>query len=153
MGFDTSSTRALDGSSPCAEGAGYETLHPVLTDVGPAQFADATGGCELLVNAVIQPSNLIKFGKLKRDAKRGTATQKVKVPGPGELALSGKGVARRATTVDRAGGAKLKIKSSGRTKRKLAAAGKVKVKVSVTFSPAGGDPNTAKRKVKLKKRV
>jgi hypothetical protein len=39
------------------------------------------------------PSNAFSFGKLKRNKRRGTATLIVLVPGPGELALTGKGPA------------------------------------------------------------
>lgn len=46
-------------------------------------------------NADWQPLSQIRFGKLKRNKKKGTATLTVEVPAPGILALSGKGVVKK----------------------------------------------------------
>jgi hypothetical protein len=159
VGVDSTSTRAVSAASTCAfPGSSYSTYHPVLANGGSFQLPEATSICELLVNAVVQPSSVFSFGNVSY--KKGTATLRVNVPGPGELSLSGKGVAKQATgrqatvskTVTEAGVATLKIKPKGKTKKKLAQTGKAKVKVSVTFSPVGGTPNTEKHTIKLKKR-
>jgi hypothetical protein len=154
VGIDTTSTRAYaDYPSNCAPGAGYFTYHPVLTD-GPFQPSDANSICELLVNMVIQPSNTFSFGKAKRNIKAGIVILTVEVPGPGDLAVSGKGVKGVVSkTAGAAGNIKLKIKAKGKARTKLNTTGKATVSPAVTFSPVGGVPNTEKRKVKLRKRL
>jgi hypothetical protein len=104
------------------------------------------------------------FAKLKRNKKRGTATLTVEVPGPGTLALIGKGLVKQrpgpvsraprvlAKAVSAAGKVKLKIKAKGKKKAKLNETGKVKVKAKVTFTPTGGAPNTKSKRIKLVKR-
>jgi hypothetical protein len=107
-------------------------------------------------------SHEFTIGKVKRNTKKGTATIAVDVPGPGELALTGKQVkrqrparaARRTATkpVSAAGIVKLKIKAKGKAKKKLNKKGKVKVKTKITYTPTGGTPSSQNKKVKLKKK-
>ncbi len=98
------------------------------------------------------------FGKLKRNAKRGTAIIPVTVPGAGTLSLSGKGVVKQGASVARARSGKavtsastvkLLVKPKGRAKGKLRRRGKAKVKPTVTFSPSGGPPVAQPRSIKL----
>jgi hypothetical protein len=158
VGIDTSATWAISANpGGCFNGAYYVTFHPVLTNGGSPQFFDANASCELLVNAVVEPSSTVKFGKLKGPFK-GIYFLTVEVPGPGELSLRGKGVARQASagvgtiskTVAKAGEAKVKIKPKGKVKRALARSSKAKVKVKITFAPVGGVPGTTKHKLKLR---
>lgn len=107
-------------------------------------------------------SNQFSFGKVKRKRKNGTALLPVTVPGPGTLALSGRGIvvqrrpraagsaADRAVTA--AGTVKLLIKAKGKAKRKLNRTGKAKVKAKVTYTPTDGAANTKTPKVKLIKK-
>jgi hypothetical protein len=141
----------LDGNPrsqpPCIGGS-------PIPDIG-AYEATPTVACP-------KPSNLFRFGKLKRNKKKGTAKLAVKLPGPGTLSLRGKGVVSQprggtpakpaVRTISRAGTVKLLIKAKGKRKRKLNGAGKVKVKLRVTYTPTGGDPNTRVKKAKLIKR-
>jgi hypothetical protein len=160
VGIDTSATWAQSASpGSCSKGAFFVTFHPVLTDGGSPQSFDANSSCELLVNAVVQPSTTIKFGPLKGNFKAGKFFLTVEVPGPGELSLSGRGVAKQASgsgtavasrTVTVAGPVKLPIKPKGRAKRTLERTGKAKVRLQITFSPVGGEPATTQHKVKLK---
>jgi subtilisin-like proprotein convertase family protein len=109
----------------------------------------------------IKPPNNFSFGKVKKNKHKGTATISVDVPGPGTLELSGKGVkAQRprsgeritaARPVSAAGTVTLPIKAKGKKKRKLNSKGKTKLKVNVTYTPAGGAPNTVPKSVKLVK--
>ena len=99
------------------------------------------------------------FGALKRNKKKGTATLTVNVPSPGELTGSGKGarvaspgLASLSKSVG-AGAAQLLIKAKGKRKKKLNRTGKVKLNVAVTYTPAGGQPNTKPLKVKLTKKL
>ena len=110
-------------------------------------------------HAVAKPSNRFSFGKAKLNKKKGTATLDVIVPGPGELALSGKGVkpasaagALTARSVPAAGTVQLPIRATGKKKKKLKRKGKVSLSVAVTYTPTFGDPGTQSTRVKLKKR-
>jgi virginiamycin B lyase len=109
------------------------------------------------------PSNEFSFGKLKRNKRRGTATLIVFAPGPGELALNGKGLVKQRTTADggnlrtieraltATGKVKLRIKAKGRKRRKLNRTGRVKVAAKVTYTPTFGLPATKTRKIRLRK--
>jgi DNA-binding beta-propeller fold protein YncE len=110
-----------------------------------------------------EPYAHFKFGKVKRNKRRGTAKLPVTVPGGGTLTLTGKGVVKQRAAPDSsrsralgrkvgaAGTVKLLIKAKGKRKRKLNRKGKVKVKVKVAFTPAVGTPSAQTKKLKLKK--
>ncbi len=106
-------------------------------------------------------SNRFSFGNLQRRRNKGTATLRVRVPGPGRVSLSGSGVVRRVVREERSAGAhavpaagtvKLLIKAKGKAKRKLNRTGGVRVKVRVAYTPTGGTPNAKTRKLKLIKK-
>ena len=99
-----------------------------------------------------RPSNLFRFGKLKRNKKKGTATLAILVPGPGTLTLSGKGLARQHASPHGVETVKLAVKGKGKAKKTLSRSGTAKVKLKVTFTPTGGDPNTKAKAVKLIRR-
>ncbi len=104
-----------------------------------------------------------KVGPEKLNRAKGTATLFVRVPGPGRLSLSGKGLAKgrsqrvaRATTglgrkVKR-GRAKLVVKPKGKLKQRLARSGKVKIKTKVVFTPRGGSKATQSKRLTLIRR-
>ncbi len=77
---------------------------------------------------------------------------KVDVPGPGQLALAGKGLKGAAANLSAAGETSLPIKPKGKLRRKLKDKGKAKVTAEVTFTPDGGEPGTQAKKVKLVKK-
>ncbi len=116
------------------------------------------------IGTAAAPSNSFSFGKLKRNKRKGTAILTVIVPGPGTLALRGRGLVKQrlrgatrpasalARAVSAAGKVKLKIRSKGKKKRKLHHIGSVKVKARVTFTPTGGTPKTKAKRIKLVKR-
>jgi hypothetical protein len=95
-------------------------------------------------------SNAFTFGKLKRNTKKGTATLSVKLPGPGNLTLGGKGVKRAKKSAAVAGAVKLKIRPTGKKRMKLRRTSTVKLRVKVTYAPTGGTPASKFRAVKLK---
>jgi len=105
--------------------------------------------------AVVQPkpSNQFSFGPLKRNVKKGIGTLAVKVPGPGTIALSGKGLKKSKASTSAAGTVKLKLKAAGKAQKKLKEKGKVKLKANVTFTPTGGDPATKSKSLTLKKKL
>jgi hypothetical protein len=120
------------------------TAPPAAEDDPPAQ----PGG-----QAIPPPSNAFSLGKPKLNRKAGTATEPVTLPGPGELDLTGKGVAEQHRTAAGAGELDLRVKPKGKAKRRLKRKGKAKVRITVTFTPTGGTANTATAKVKLRKRA
>jgi hypothetical protein len=106
----------------------------------------------------VNTANSVKLAKPKLNKKKGTAILPVTVPGAGELALSGKGaVAQRAAgavvskTVSGPGVVRLKVKAKGKSRQKLNRTGSVNLKVTITFTPAAGNPSSRKAKIKLKK--
>ncbi len=97
------------------------------------------------------PSNAFKFGKLKLNEKKGTATLAVTVPGAGRLTLSGKGLKKASASAKQAGSVKLVVKAAGKAAKQLAANGKAKLKAKIAFTPAGGTTATQTKKLTLKK--
>ncbi len=106
-----------------------------------------------LVPTSATPSNAFKFGQLKRNRAKGTAVLFVSLPGPGTIALAGKGVVGKpAKAVSAAGVVKLQIKAKGKSRRSLSRVGKVKVNAKVTYTPTGGIANTEAKTIKLLRR-
>src|SRR5262249_47744693 len=103
----------------------------------------------------VKPSNSFSLGKPKANPGRGTATVPATLPGPGELAVSGKGVrassagAVESLKVGGPGVVKVKIKPLGKTRSRLRATGKAKVQPTIAYTPTGGDASSQKRKVRL----
>jgi len=108
------------------------------------------------------PSNDFEFDKVQLNKKKGVAFLTVFLPGPGDIGLSGKGLAgvplssvTASREVAAAGPVKLKVKpgKKGKRARKVRQAlrrkGKAVVKVLVTYVPRGGFANTQVRRVKL----
>jgi hypothetical protein len=157
----------LSSSSPtsgCAYAVDGETYLRHIGPLGDGTAApfDPRSGVLINVQAVVatQPSNQFSFNKLVRNKAKGTAKLPVQVPGPGTLALTGKGVkvqraggeARVSRAVKAAGTVKLTINAKGAKKATLKETGKVKVKVKVTYTPSGdvpGVPKTLTRRIKL----
>lgn len=143
------------------------TFLPVAGGLANGTLTGGDGSAVLRGTGVAQPvlqqaqaSNLFSFGKLKLNKKKGTATLTIDVPGPGNLALGGKGVVKQrggtaaaSKAVSKAGKVTLRIKAKGKKKAKLIDTGKVKVKPKVTFSPTGGTPATQTRRITLKKNL
>ena len=94
----------------------------------------------------------LTLGKLKRNKRTGGATLTASVAHPGDLTLKAKGAKTVRRTAAAAGQVKLKIKPKGKLKRKLRRRGKAKVRVKVSFVPPGGEPASAAKKAKLKRR-
>jgi hypothetical protein len=113
--------------------------------VRPQRSGCDVGAFELEPASAAAPtSSAFRFGKLKRNKRRGTATLTVIVPGPGTLALGGRKVRPQSTSET-----KLLIRARGKAKRRLARKGRVKVRVRVTYTPTGGMPASMARNVQL----
>jgi hypothetical protein len=97
------------------------------------------------------------FEKVKPKKKKGITIVQVKFPGPGTYAVSGTGVkslagsaSSRALAADDK--VKLRIRATGKKRKKLNGKGKVKLTPSVTYTPACWAPISQSVKVKLIKR-
>lgn len=99
-----------------------------------------------------EPSNAIGLGKLTRNRKKGTATLRVSVPGPGTLKVrAGKRIKAKAPKPKRAGTLRVKIRAKGKGVKALNRTGKLKGTLRLTFTPRGGAPSTVTRAVTLSK--
>jgi hypothetical protein len=96
----------------------------------------------------------VTLGKVKVNAKKGTATVAVTVNGPGELRLSGPSVKSASVRSSGAGTVSLSIKPRGKGLKRLKKAGKAVVAFKVVFSPAaGGTASTASKSATLRRPV
>lgn len=126
--------------------------------IGQVQTGRSSWGIKPVEPTPEPPSNVFTFGALTRDKSKGTATQTVTVPGPGELVLGGSGVVAQRPSTDRSlrlavvgGDVLVKIKAKGEAKKKLKKKGKATVNPTFTFTPTGGTASTQTKQVKLKK--
>ena len=95
------------------------------------------------------PSNDFEIGKPKRNEGSGSARLPVTVPGPGKLLLRGSDLKRAARETEEAGKVRLRVKPDGSTRSELEDSGSARVKASVTYTPAGGNPRTKAKGLKL----
>jgi Calx-beta domain len=110
---------------------------------------DAKPAGNASVEIAIGPDNAFRFGKVVRNERKGTARLFVKVPGPGVLVVSGKGVKKVKKTVKKAGNVGVPIKPKGKTVGVLAGEGEAKVRAKVAFTPSEGSVSSKTKKVKL----
>jgi hypothetical protein len=108
-------------------------------------------GTRVNVSAVLDPTNAITLGAVKKNKKKGNATLTVTVPNPGALSLSGKGVKAATVSAAAAGEVPVVIRAKGKKKSILNDDGKVKLSPTVAFTPTGGSETQQATKVKLKK--
>ena len=94
----------------------------------------------------------LKFGAVKLDPAKGTATLKVKVPSGGKLTIAGKGVAKVKKKAKKKKTLKVKIASTGSASAQLGSSGSVKVKVKATFKPTSGISVSKTKSIVLKLR-
>jgi hypothetical protein len=125
---------------------------------GATRAADATGNStEALVQATIEPTNTIAFGALTRNKKKGTATQTITLPNPGQLSYSGTGVSVTGPASAAApGDVQVTVGATGKKRKKLNKKGKVSVSFGTTYTPNFGaasiTPDALTLRKKLKKK-
>jgi hypothetical protein len=155
-----------DVNSPCS--TAVDAAHVYWASGGIARAnLDGTGVDKSLISAPRRSdpingvavdalfSNEFGFGKVKKDERKGTARLTVKVPGPGDFELRGKGIKTASKDASHAGKLKLAVKPTGTAKQILNQTGEAKVRAAVTYTPDGGipdTPNTESEKIKLVKR-
>lgn len=123
-----------------------------LLGQGSTRDGLTTNTREVLVQAVVEPSNTLGFGKQVKNRKKGNARLTVDMPNAGLLSISGEGVkvaGGASRTIAAPGPLTLTIKAKGKQARKLRENRKVKLNPSFTFTPNDGVARTESRKVKL----
>ena len=139
---DALTSTDLDGSPRVVDGNGDGSA---VIDRGAYELPTPVPAA----NAPTSPSNAFKFGKLKRNKRKGTAKLQVEVPGPGRLVLTGKKVKKSSLDAKRAGTFALKIVPKSKLARQLKSKGAAHVSVKVAFTPSDGTTNTRTRSLKL----
>ena len=138
IGFDSSLFTAYGA---CQTKASSYSFSPPLIDAATLEQPSANGSCELLINAVVSPSAAVAFGK-GTISRRGRASLGLRVPGPGDLALTGRGIKPVSKQVGRAGLLNLPLVLVGSAPHQLANRGRVTIRFSATFTPSGGSGET-----------
>jgi hypothetical protein len=157
------STMALAPTSPAVNrGSGSLGVdqrgdpRPVLYPGVPLSAAPGANGADIgayELQAPPLPSNAFRFGKVKLNKKKGTATVAVIVPGPGAVRLVGsKKVKKAGKTAKAAGTVKILLKAKGKALKALNRKGKVKVKAKFSFTPTGGTIASRTKTLKLVKK-
>jgi hypothetical protein len=139
VGLDSSQSTAYGACQMGAYSYGFE---PPLADGASLVPPLLSGSCELLVNAVVEPSATVVFGKGTVARATGKAKLALKLPGPGKLLLRGKGIKKVTRQIGRAGPLSLPLKISAEVRKKLSNGGGLKLKLSETFAPTGGNSAT-----------
>lgn len=102
--------------------------------------------------AFTKPSNAFSIVGVRHHRRKGTATLRVLVPGPGSLVLHGKRIVRATLQAGAAGTYRLVARAKGRALRVLRRHGKVGVRAHVTYTPTLGSPSSKLKKLKLVKK-
>lgn len=100
-------------------------------------------------DAAAPVDNSFRLGKARLNRRRGTATLTVEVPGPGLVAVDG--VVPRQQQTEGAGRIGLRIAPKAKARRILERRGSVRLKLTITFIPRGGSPNSRTFGLRLKK--
>jgi hypothetical protein len=158
VGLDIGDSAAASGSGPSAPGSTSAEWFERLADGATAPPDLESPGFEILFNAEVAASNALTVGTTQRNKKKGTARLNLTLPNPGDLTAAGRGVRAsfaqaRTSNALAAGPAQLRIRATGKKRKKLNATGKVKVNVAITYRPQFGDPLTQSVKVKLRKKL
>ena len=152
IGLESSSGNLVLGTNPGATMAFWNM--PVLAE-GATLAANGTGaGVEVLVQATVQPSNQLIFGRRTFNRKKGTTTLTVVVPNPGAISFPRvKGVNVSGPTAIAAGGEfKYKVRARGKKRKRLLDKGKATVQPRFSFAPRDGVAGSQQVSVKLRKR-
>ncbi len=115
-----------------------------------ATGTNAAGSASSASSTTVSVKAALKLGKVRLNRARGTATLTVAALGGGKLRLSGAGI--KPQTAPARAKARLRIRPSGRAKKRLEATGRARVKAVVSFRPASGKQLKRSKKIVLKVR-
>lgn len=100
----------------------------------------------------IAPSNRVRFNRLQLNRGNGSAVLFVRVAGPGQVILKGRGVRRLSRGAPRAKVVRLPIKPKVRLRSFVKRHGKGRIRVEVTFRPVGGEQRTIEKVIVLRRK-
>jgi hypothetical protein len=122
---------------------------PPLAD-GSTRSATVAAGAETMVQAIVQPTNTVGFGAVRRNKRKGTASVVVAVPNAGTLSYAGLGIAATGPPgIEAPGEIQVQIKAVGKKRKRLRKRGTAWVSPQVIFHPTHGDAGTSFGKLKL----
>ncbi len=151
IGLDNPNAALVLGVNPGASQV-YWNLPP-LAD-GTIRTGTPGVSRETLVQAVVEPDNVLTIQRIARNKKKGLARLSVSVPNGGTLVLGGilVKVGGPSTIADKST-IQLTVKAKGKKAKQLKKTGKVGVKPLLTFTPTFGAARTQAVKLKLKRRT
>jgi hypothetical protein len=122
---------------------------------GTTRAADAIGSTrEVLVRAIVEPTNTVTPGALTVRKKKGTAIQTISIPNPGQLSYFGTGVnVTGPASVGAPGDIQVMVRATGKKRKKLNRKGKVSVSFGTTFTPNFGAAGITPTKLTLRKKL
>ena len=145
FGDGTSAT----GANPTHAFSAAGTFHPVAAVTNSTGLTASAAAPAVTIEA---PPNDFTIGAPIPNRSRGTAKLPVTVPGPGTLALGGRGVvpvhAKSSKDIG-AGTTKLTVRTAGHARRRLRRHGSATVHPTVTYTPSGGRARTKFKRVRL----
>lgn len=143
-------------STAMVSGSAFGQWTPALPDGDTAPPTPFGSNLELLYNADVEPSSSFTVGGPNLNRRKGSARLTLSLPNPGQVSASGKGAKVGGATARAAAGpgsTQLVVRSKGRKRRTLDATGKVKLRLTITYTPTGGTPNSQTVRLKLRKTV
>ena len=122
-----------------------------LNTVVAATATNVAGSSSVISDPHPVVSSAFTVSKPRLNKKKGTATLRVSVPGPGKVTLSGKLPVAHGTAVS-VGPATvtLTLKAKGKGRTKLGKQGKLRVSASIGYAPVGGAAASVTKAVVLK---
>jgi hypothetical protein len=149
-GFATSFGDGAQAAGPLVSHA-YSApgAYPVAMTVTDGGGRTTTSSGTILVKA----RNSFTIGALKLNRGRGTARLAVTVPEPGTVTATARGLKRASASAAAAGSVTLLLKPTGRAMRRLRRSGALIASLNVSYLPVGGDQNSERRRITLKKWV
>jgi hypothetical protein len=99
----------------------------------------------------VAPDNSFRFGPARLNRTKGTAIIALDLPGPGTVALDGAVPQQRQAAA--AGRVVLRVVPKSKARGILERRGSVRIRLTVTFIPSGGSPNSRGFSLRLKKNL
>jgi hypothetical protein len=124
---------------------------PQPEEGGSGGASDPPSGGDAGGDSVASADNSFTLGKARLNRRKGTATLAVEVPGPGLVAVDG--AVPRQQQAEAAGRVTLRIAPKPKARRVLNRLGSVRLRLTVTFVPQGGAPNSRAVSLRLKKEL
>lgn len=127
---------------------------PVLAN-GSSRMSDTVGASrEVLVQAVVEPTNTLTIGAATLNKKKGTAVLSVTSPNPGQLTATANGGTVTPLGVGNAiprGEVKFTVRATGKKAKKLKKKGKAGISATFNYTPTGGTASSQTVSVGLKR--